>query len=218
MCSIMCFLTISDYTDAAMRNTVYLSCAKLVYRNGVPDSIDRTEYFPDIESYYKFDYPDTRVYTSDVFSSYSDLEYMLETGHYVFVNTHGSDGKIAGYDINGNFTEDIGASDFSGCSQYEFTNVRCCVLLACYSAKGNNNVCKAIYSKGARCVIGFETPIEIDGSVIWQKYFTEGQGVAGWGITQCLRYAERKLYQEKGYYGGLNNSVVYGDTTVTFGR
>lgn len=220
MCSLMCLVFLSENMEAASKNVIYLGYAKKAWRNEVTgfDTLDREEYLDDIANSYTFDDPNAVVYRKSCISSFSDLETMLHNGNYVFINTHGSyGGNLCLYNSQGYPCGEIEAADFSTTTKKEYSNVKCCVIMACYSANGSSNICKNIYNHGAKCVVGFDQPVLLEYTTLWQYYFSNAQGAARWDVGQCVRYANNKIYRESGE-DHFTEYKIYGDDTVVYGK
>lgn len=196
---------------------------KKCYREGELDTVDPTQYFDAIKESYRIADPNVQVYTSDYFNSLSCFTNMLYNGNYIYVSTHGTGGKLATYDQDGYLNGSISPTDFNRYGANTFSNVELCVLLACESAKGQENIAKTLYQKGVKCVIGFSQSIAVGMSEEWQRYFADAHAF-GWTVANAIRYADKKVYTlideqnpDSGYnWGFMNKHVVYGDSSIRF--
>ncbi len=157
---------------------------------------------------FSYDYitaPDTHVGGSGYGREFFRL---IRTSRIVFINTHGEIGYFSvntaynpqnkNYDVNNS----IATSDIYALHNDYFANCDLIVVLSCYSGTANSNgqnIAKAFYDKGAKCVVGFDDSVSYFYNETFEKIF--------WG-----EFANNKTIEQ------ILGSMPEGVTTVTYGN
>ena len=101
-------------------------------------------------------------------------------------------------------------------SSFDWSKTGLVVLNICEGAQGyendEENICKAIYEAGAKCVVGFKEDIERDVSYTWQFLFWS-KIIDGYTVSAAVQYACLEI---QGSNTGIDSCVIYGDSNATF--
>ena len=95
---------------------------------------------------------------------------------------------------------------------YDFSNTKLIVLNSCESAKGEENLCSALYEAGVECVVGFEKEIESELSYQWEFDFWSAMA-AGATVEQAIAYALKEESYPK--LSKMNSCKVYGNGNLS---
>lgn len=201
----------------AFANTVFASDVCLMSPKKVAtdnNNWDWTAWHSPVESYFLNKDPNTNVVKYSSFSV-NRLRLALMCSDYMFLDTHGSQNALACYDENGNNTGQLTTSNILNFSSTYFSKMDLCLLMSCYSAKGNSNIAQALYSRGAKCVVGFEEDVSMLYGTTWLKHFADAFAV-GWTVKKSVAYADMCIENNSTNKGNTDSHKIYGDANVYF--
>lgn len=196
-------------------NTLFASNVCLLGPKKVEtDSADRSVWHESVKSCLLSSRPNTNVVTFDHFSE-ERFRISLYCANYFFVQSHGSPTCVACYDEDGTCTGYFSRDKVLNYPTGYFSNVKLCVLAACETAKGNENIAQAVYSKGAKCVIGYEESVLTVCNSTWIEYLNDALAI-GWTVEDAMAYADLIVNDKYSRSGDTDSHKAYGNVDVVF--
>jgi len=104
--------------------------------------------------------------------------------------------------IGGTMPEDIYIED------YNLSKAKLHVYITCYAASGSSNLCLSARNSGVKCVIGWNSLLDIQDSFLWNQQFMSRLG-QGDTITQARSFANK--YKSYAYPDRTVDNKIYGD-------
>lgn len=207
---IFCFNSVTVDADYNTPVKVALLGPKKV----LEDNADRSVWIDSVKKYYL---------DNDEYCSVTPLKYFGEASFfmsltgadYFCVQSHGSPNGINCYDQNGKNVYFFTKEDVKAYSSEYFSKAKLCLLAACETAKGSDNITQALYSKGVDCAIGYTESVLTVCNSTWIKYFNMGF-TSSYSAKRSISYADMMVKNQYGYSGYTDSHKLYGDSTMSY--
>lgn len=182
------------------------------------DSFDERGILAQLAYDYKQKNSYTELTTCDGVDSPDDLLKELKRNQLVSITSHAAFNGICTYTKGGASTNPVALTmnDIDTLSSKELSKIKICLLSGCNTAQGNYNITRSIYSKGAKCVVGFEKEIKMFQANNWVYAFNKMIAKGG-NVKLSLSYADWYVLNNASSTGETDSHKVYGDSNISFG-
>ena len=187
-----------------------------VYLCGIIDSdgADRTSWITTSQNEL-LKIEDATIITDTAFNS-TQLASYIKNANFFVIHTHGNNQSIKA--VDGSNVSQLYSSDIAGWGNSSLFNLKVAFLGACKTGKKQTdvlNLVDAMFSKGARCVIGYTNSVLVGCNRTMLQNFCVAIG-NGYTIQNALAYGDARVLAIKGQTGGTDLRYVRGDTSVKF--
>ena len=174
LCLILCFVLV--LCTAPISNALIIGPKVILCGIVDLDGADRTSWQEKATTYLRT-IPNTMVTTQTAFNATQLLNYM-NTANIFVIHTHGAPTALKAVDASGAETY-LRNSNISALSSGELSNLEVAFLAACQSggtASIGYNMVDAVFSKGAKCVIGYTQSVYTTWNYIMVREFCVALG------------------------------------------
>lgn len=158
---------------------------------------------------------DATVVGDTAFNS-TELASHIKNANFFVIHTHGNYKSLK--TVDGSNVSKLNSSDIAGWSSSSLFNLKVAFLGACKTGSkedDNLNLVDAMFSRGARCVIGYTETVNTACNKTMLQNFCVAIG-NGYTIQNALAYADAQVLATKGKTGNTNLRYVRGDTSAKF--